>query len=344
MKKYSFLVSGLALMMLATGTVKAEEISNSNVVNGTSLNVTKSLDVADKVLVPNTTFTFTISGVSSEKETTKDGLTVYEGLTTGLETSKTVSYTNTDTTDSKEKTVAFDFSGVNYPKPGVYRYLVTETSGDTPGVTYSTKKYVVDVYALDEAGTIKPKYIVSHQENNSAKEPIKFDNALKTTALTVTKKVTGNAGDKNKEFEFKLTLTANELYKSGSIEAKINKKGDLVDSKQFSIGENTFKLKDGERLDIAKLPIGVTYKVEEIGSEDYQKTATIDKDTNDGVDKQEAYAFAEQTSDDTPDAIVVTNNKNINTPTGVAMAIAPYAVMTLVGIGGVLYFVKNKKA
>ncbi|WP_105197314.1 QVPTGV class sortase B protein-sorting domain-containing protein [Streptococcus suis] len=26
------------------------------------------------------------------------------------------------------------------------------------------------------------------------------------------------------------------------------------------------------------------------------------------------------------------------------MAIAPYAVMTLVGIGGVLYFVKNKKA
>ncbi|WP_419579877.1 QVPTGV class sortase B protein-sorting domain-containing protein [Streptococcus suis] len=42
--------------------------------------------------------------------------------------------------------------------------------------------------------------------------------------------------------------------------------------------------------------------------------------------------------------MVVTNNKNINTPTGVAMAIAPYAVMTLVGIGGVLYFVKNKKA
>ncbi|WNO78308.1 QVPTGV class sortase B protein-sorting domain-containing protein [Streptococcus suis] len=197
---------------------------------------------------------------------------------------------------------------------------------------------------MDEAGTIKPKYIVSHQENNSAKEPIKFDNALKTTALTVTKKVTGNAGDKNKEFEFKLTLTANELYKSGSIEAKINKKGDLVDSKQFSIGENTFKLKDGERLDIAKLPIGITYKVEEIGSEDYQKTATIDKDKNDGVDKQEAYAFAEQTSDATSDAIVVTNNKNINTPTGVAMAIAPYAVMTLVGIGGVLYFIKNKKA
>ncbi|HEM5145037.1 TPA: QVPTGV class sortase B protein-sorting domain-containing protein [Streptococcus suis] len=342
MKKYSFLVSGLALMMLATGTVKAEE---TPVVNGSSLQVTKSFGLTEGVLSPATDFTFSITPQNVADSTeTKDGLTVYSGIVNDMVTQKTISYSNTDTMETKDKTTDFDFSGVNYPKPGVYRYLVTETSGNTPGVTYSNKKYVVDVYVLSEGDTIKPKYIISRQEGSEAKEPIKFDNALKTTALTVTKKVTGNAGDKNKEFEFKLTLTANELYKSGSIEAKINKKGDLVDSKQFSIGENTFKLKDGERLDIAKLPIGVTYKVEEIGSEDYQKTATIDKDTNDGVDKQEAYAFAEQTSDATSDAIVVTNNKNINTPTGVAMAIAPYAVMTLVGIGGVLYFVKNKKA
>ncbi|HEM5671151.1 TPA: QVPTGV class sortase B protein-sorting domain-containing protein [Streptococcus suis] len=342
MKKYSFLVSGLALMMLATGTVKAEE---TPVVNGSSLQVTKSFELTEGVLSPATDFTFSITPQNLADSTeTKDGLTVYSGIVVGMETQKTISYSNTDTMKTKDKTTDFDFSKVVYPKPGVYRYLVTETSGNTPGVTYSNKKYVVDVYALSEGDAIKPKYIISRQENSNAKEPIKFDNALKTTALTVTKKVTGNAGDKNKEFEFKLTLTANELYKSGSIEAKINKKGDLVDSKQFSIGENTFKLKDGERLDIARLPIGITYKVEEIGSEDYQKTATIDKDTNDGVDKQEAYAFAEQISDATSDAIVVTNNKNINTPTGVAMAIAPYAVMTLVGIGGVLYFVKNKKA
>ncbi|HEM6021073.1 MAG: QVPTGV class sortase B protein-sorting domain-containing protein [Streptococcus suis] len=340
MKKYSFLVSGLALMMLATGTVKAEEISNSNVVNGTSLNVTKSLDVADKVLVPNTTFTFTISGVSSEKETTKDGLTVYEGLTTGLETSKTVSYTNTDTTDSKEKTVAFDFSGVNYPKPGVYRYLVTETSGNTPGVTYSTKKYVVDVYVLSEGDTIKPKYIVSRQEGGEAKEPIKFDNALKTTSLTVKKSVTGNAGDKNKEFGFTITLKADDHYKNGSkIFAKVNDKTGTSTDKELSMGANQFTLKDGESLSIDKLPIGITYKVEENKLEDYKVSAELTENN-----QAKTYNFTEQISDETPDTIVVTNNKNINTPTGVAMAIAPYAVMTLVGIGGVLYFVKNKKA
>ncbi|HEL2505506.1 TPA: QVPTGV class sortase B protein-sorting domain-containing protein [Streptococcus suis] len=341
MKKYSFLVSGLALMMLATGTVKAEEISNSSVVNGTSLNVTKSLDVADKVLVPNTTFTFTISGVSSEKETTKDGLTVYEGLTTGLETSKTVSYTNTDTTDSKEKTVAFDFSGVNYPKPGVYRYLVTETSGNTPGVTYSTKKYVVDVYALSEGDAIKPKYIISRQEGSDAKEPIKFNNGLKTTALTISKKVTGNAGDKNKEFGFTITLKADDHYKNGSkIFAKINDKTGTSTDKELSMGANQFTLKDGESLSIDKLPIGITYKVEENKLEDYKVSAELTENN-----QAKPYNLGEDIkSDATSDAIVVTNNKNIDTPTGVAMTIAPYAVMALVGIGGVLYFVKNKKA
>ncbi|CYU97543.1 QVPTGV class sortase B protein-sorting domain-containing protein [Streptococcus suis] len=341
MKKYSFLVSGLALMMLVTGTVKAEEISNSNVVNGTSLNVTKSLDVVDKVLVPNTTFTFTISGVSSENGTTKDGLTVHEGLTAGLETSKTVSYTNKDTIASKEQTVAFDFSRVNYPTPGIYRYKVTETAGNTPGVSYSDQKYVVDVYALSEGDAIKPKYIISRQEGSDTKEPIKFNNGLKTTALTISKKVTGNAGDKNKDFGFTITLKADSHYENGSkIFAKFNDKTGKSTDKELSIGENQFTLKDGESLSIDKLPIGITYKVEENKSEDYKVSAELTENN-----QAKPYNLGEDIkSDATSDAIVVTNNKNIDTPTGVAMTIAPYAVMTLVGIGGVLYFVKNKKA
>ncbi|HEL1764995.1 TPA: QVPTGV class sortase B protein-sorting domain-containing protein [Streptococcus suis] len=343
MKKYSFLVSGLALMMLATGTVKAEE---TPVVNGSSLQVTKSFELTEGVLSPATDFTFSITSQNVAGSTeTKDGLTVYSGIVEGMETQKIISYSNTDTMANKDKTTDFDFSKVVYPRPGVYRYLVTETSGNTPGVTYSNKKYVVDVYVLSEGDTIKPKYIISRQEGSEAKEPIKFDNALKTTALTVTKKVTGNAGDKNKGFEFTITLKANQFYKeSGKISAKINDKAGKSTPKELSIGENKFTLKDGESLSIDKLPIGITYKVGEDVVEGYQQTATIDKDGMAGVATPEDYNFTEQISDDTPDAIVVTNNKNIDTPTGVAMTIAPYAVMTLVGIGGVLYFVKNKKA
>ncbi|HEM6402262.1 QVPTGV class sortase B protein-sorting domain-containing protein [Streptococcus suis] len=338
MKKYSFLVSGLALMMLATGTVKAEE---TPVVNGSSLQVTKSFGLTEGVLSPATDFTFSITPQNLADSTeTKDGLTVYSGIVAGMETQKTISYSNTDTMKTKDKTTDFDFSGVNYPKPGVYRYLVTETSGNTPGVTYSTKKYVVDVYVLSEGDTIKPKYIVSRQEGGEAKEPIKFDNALKTTSLTVKKSVTGNAGDKNKEFGFTITLKADDHYKNGSkIFAKVNDKTGTSTDKELSMGANQFTLKDGESLSIDKLPIGITYKVEENKLEDYKVSAELTENN-----QAKTYNFTEQISDETPDTIVVTNNKNINTPTGVAMAIAPYAVMTLVGIGGVLYFVKNKKA
>lgn len=339
MKKYSFLVSGLALMMLATGTVKAEE---TPVVNGSSLQVTKSFGLTEGVLSPATDFTFSITSQNVAGSTeTKDGLTVYSGIVEGMETQKIISYSNTDTMANKDKTTDFDFSKVVYPRPGVYRYLVTETSGNTPGVTYSNKKYVVDVYVLSEGDTIKPKYIISRQEGGEAKEPIKFDNTLKTTALTVTKKVTGNAGDKNKDFEFTITLEANDHYKNGSkIFAKINDKVGKITDKELSIGANKFTLKDGESLSVDKLPIGITYKVEENKSEDYEVSAKLTENN-----QAKVYNLGEGIkSDDTPDAIVVTNNKNINTPTGVAMTIAPYAVMTLVGIGGVLYFVKNKKA
>ncbi|CYX02777.1 QVPTGV class sortase B protein-sorting domain-containing protein [Streptococcus suis] len=339
MKKYSFLVSGLALMMLATGTVKAEE---TPVVNGSSLQVTKSFGLTEGVLSPATDFTFSITSQNVADSTeTKDGLTVYSGIVNDMVTQKTISYSNTDTMETKNKTTEFDFSKVVYPKPGVYRYLVTETSGNTPGVTYSTKKYVVDVYVLSEGDTIKPKYIISRQEGGDAKEPIKFDNALKTTALTVTKKVTGNAGDKNKGFEFTITLKADQFYKeSGKISAKVNDKTGKSTPKELSIGENKFTLKDGEALSIDKLPIGITYKVEENKLEDYKVSAELTENN-----QTKPYNLGEDIkSDATSDAIVVTNNKNIDTPTGVAMTIAPYAVMTLVGIGGVLYFVKNKKA
>lgn len=343
MKKYSFLLSGLALLMLGAGTVNAE---TTNVVNGSSLAVTKSFDLMEGVLAPKTDFTFTVTSqklaIPNEH---KDGLDVYEGIIEGLDnSSKVISYENTDTQTTKVKNISFDFSNVKYEKPGIYRYLVTETKGNTPGVTYSEKKYIVDVYVLNENKQLKPTYIVSHEEGQTTKEPIKFDNKFKTTSLQVKKSVKGNAGDRNKEFNFKITLNANEYYATGSvIKAKINKKDGSVSEQKLVIGENNVKLKDSEFLTIDKMPIGITYKVTEDMVDGYQQTATLDNDGN-GINQAEDYKFTDQVSDDTPDEITVTNTKNVNTPTGVAMTIAPYAAVTLVGVGGALYLLKKKKA
>ncbi|HGM8971485.1 TPA: QVPTGV class sortase B protein-sorting domain-containing protein [Streptococcus pyogenes] len=42
--------------------------------------------------------------------------------------------------------------------------------------------------------------------------------------------------------------------------------------------------------------------------------------------------------------MVVTNNRDTQVPTGVVGTLAPFAVLSIVAIGGVIYITKRKKA
>ncbi|MGZ7281807.1 FCT-2 pilus major pilin FctA/T1, partial [Streptococcus pyogenes] len=55
-------------------------------------------------------------------------------------------------------------------------------------------------------------YIVGYKEGS--KVPIQFKNSLDSTTLTVKKKVSGTGGDRSKDFNFGLTLKANQYYKA----------------------------------------------------------------------------------------------------------------------------------
>ncbi|HEL1089744.1 TPA: QVPTGV class sortase B protein-sorting domain-containing protein, partial [Streptococcus equi subsp. zooepidemicus] len=231
------------------------------------------------------------------------------------------------------------FSSVQFDRVGIYRYVVTENKGNVAGISYSGQKYTVDVYVLNEGDTVKAKYIVSQNENKE-KEPIKFKNQLKTTSLKVKKSVAGNAGDRSEKFKFTLTVNPSTEYEAGSsIKVKIQSKHQ-TEEKEIKIGTPfDFDLADADTALIDKLPVGVTYTVNEV-ADGYVQSATL----LDGTDTKEYKLGGDVTSDETNDEITVTNTKNVNTPTGVAMTIAPYAAVTLVGVGGALYLLKKKKA
>lgn len=102
-------------------------------------------------------------------------------------------------------------------------------------------------------------------------------NTLDDSSLTISKVVAGNAGDKDKEFTFKVILTdkngnplENEFFYNGSKEGII-KSGDTV------------KLKHGESIIINGLPVETNYEVIELeaNSDRYETTATNDKGTID---------------------------------------------------------------
>jgi len=82
-----------------------------------------------------------------------------------------------------------------------------------------------------------------------------------TGSLTVSKTVTGDLGDKTKDFTFKVTLA--ESVSDGTY-------GDLT----FTDGVATFTLKHGESKTATGLPAGVHYKVEESDNVGYTVTYT----------------------------------------------------------------------
>lgn len=348
MKKHNLLFA-TAILVTALGTgslnqnVKAE---TAGVVTGKTLPITKSMIYTDNdILMPKTTFTFEIAPKVVESTDTVDGLKVRAGITEGLVTTTTVDYTNADKSDKKDKTTLLDFSNVKFTEVGVYRYTVSEQDGKVKGISYDTKTWTVDVYVVNKVGGgFEPRYIVSRESGKNEKAPILFENSFDTTSLTVKKKVDGNTGDKQQEFEFKLFLEENDYFVKGQKVTLKKPTAEGVENIQVPIGEEyTFKLKDNEQVKLDKLPVGIKYKVDEVSKnkDNYQTTATI-KQGNEVAEKYDLYS--EKETDKTADEIVVTNTRETQVPTGVVGTLAPFAVLSIVAIGGVVYVTKRKKA
>ncbi|ESU94565.1 TPA: QVPTGV class sortase B protein-sorting domain-containing protein [Streptococcus pyogenes] len=306
--------------------------------------ITKSMIYTDNdILMPKTTFTFEIAPKVVESADTVDGLKVRAGITEGLVTTTTVDYTNADKSDKKDKTTLFDFSNVKFTEVGVYRYTVSEQDGAVEGIEYDKKQWTVDVYVVNGPnGGFEPKYVVSRDSETNDKKPIIFKNSFDTTSLKVTKKVTGNTGELQKNFTFKLMLKAGECFEAGQI-VKLQKSGS-TDKIDVTIGkEYQFTLKNGESIQLDKLPVGISYQLEEVEADkDGYKTTTNFKDNLQG---EGTYTLgATQVTDKGADEILVINNRDTQVPTGVVGTLAPFAVLSIVAIGGVIYITKRKKA
>lgn len=108
----------------------------------------------------------------------------------------------------------------------MYTYTITETQGNTAGVTYDVNPVVLKVTVVDENGVLKR--IVSLRKGNTklSEGDNAFTNTYRAGTLDISKKVTGNLGDKNKYFAFDVTLNG----QSGKNTAK-----------SFSVGKTSYE-------------------------------------------------------------------------------------------------------
>lgn len=141
---------------------------------------------------------------------------------------------------------------------------------------------------------------------------------VKQTNVTIEKKVTGNLGDKTREFEFQYSL----------------------DGTNWS---NTFKLKHDQTFTTPqKLDVGATIYVREKAAADYSTTASHTSGALDVAD-DDGYKKVTVTVLDS-DKVTFTNNKEATPDTGVLLDSLPYVViLAVVVLGAALVIVRRRK-
>ncbi len=147
--------------------------------------------------------------------------------------------------------------------------------------------------------------------------------------LTVRKTVSGNMGDRNREFDF--TVQA-QNSKGQPVSVDGTYEGILVQNGQF-------KLKHGQSLVIPELPYGVTCTVTESIPEEEGYTTTVKVDG--GEEKSSKTVTVENMN--TAAVIDFTNTKTLNVPTGIFTDNLPYLMMLAMAAIGLTGFGRSRK-
>lgn len=215
-----------------------------------------------------------------------------------------------------------------YDKVGVYEYTLQEVAGSTAGVNYygNDIKLVVTVVNGDNG---KLRIAAVHTESKGGKKNDTFENTYSAGTLNVSKTVDGNLGDKDKYFEFKVTLTdvtgktyAGSYAVTGGSSAANNPTTIAVNG-----GETTFKLKHGDTISIANLPYGVSYTVTETEAAGYTTTKTGDTGSINAAEQTAAF----------------TNTKTGEIDMGVTTENLPYVLLIgFVVLAGAALLLKRK--
>lgn len=252
------------------------------------------------------------------------------------------------TVKSGEKTATITIELPTYDSVGIYIYKINETAGNVAGVTYYANDIELKVFVTngDNGALIRSAVVTSR---NADKQKITgITNTYSAGSLSVTKNVTGNMGDKNKEFEVKVTFNA----PSGqTVKSTISY---VEDGKTKTISENggwtnsqtvTIKLKNGETVKFTNIPYGVTYSVTE---ENYTTTENGGYDAakysiGSGDPSTNAPSNITVGKDHASDTVTITNKKEKNVDTGIDLDSLPYILVLAVACVGLVAFVSKKR-
>ena len=359
------LVMLLAFVLLLGTTAITVSAETTYEPIGGSTTLVKNLVVDSDANIPDIIFSYTIRR-GTPKDATATTIEILESPLGGgsigtavfsnADTTRTINGLPTDADPSNptagkkyvQKSVSITFPVGTFTKPGVYRFVITETNNNLPGVTYDSEptRYL-DVFvvandnnelsingcvlrdAATDIGT-NGEYVENPDVKSSG-----YTNTLTQYDFDFSKTISGNQGDKNKRFNFTLNITgANPgTYPIIANDVEGNPTSITVGANGTAIGE--YSLTNGSTVKVIGLNEGAVCNVTE-DPDDY--TATHILDSGNAVSGNSS-GNVTLNSDH---SVAFTNTRNGIIPTGIIMTIAPFAIGICV-FGAVFIFIICKR-
>lgn len=225
-----------------------------------------------------------------------------------------------------------------YSHVGIFTYTISQTIGDTAGVTYDDTTVYLKVTAIEQDGIVR--VIATYYGENPANKGAMFMNEYSAAPITIGKTVTGNMGEQNRYFAVKVTLTNPEGKTSPESYAVTAGTSYPEQITEIIAGqENTIYLKHGETLTIENVPYDVTYTVVE---DDYTAAPySYDAPVYTGSDVEDNVVNGILDASD--ENVMITNNKGTDVDTGVSINSIPYVITAILALGGAVALVATKK-
>ena len=314
-------------MMLAMSTSAfAADVTEPSDNGGIQVTLTKKVTAEKNVKAPNTTFTFKIANGNG---TTDNEVVIYSGITDGAffgEGANIITFTPTDST--LEKTTAINFDVERFEKPGVYRYVITETVGAYDGITYDSSQYYMDVYVVNGDKGLKIDAVTTTKTNETEKSDLVFENKYATNNLTLEKVVAGNQANMNQKFKFEITVNGANGEQYATSNSNV-----VLTSKETT----TVELGNNETITVYGLSAGDTYTIVEKDNSDDGYETKIN-----GADETDKLTATGNVADE-DDTVVYTNTKEVTTPTGIITNVLPYVLMVAVAAALVVVFLRKRE-
>lgn len=323
-KMAAVLMAGAMMTALAVPVMAADvEPSQAPRQPVKKVTLTKVVDKYAYSYAPNTTFKFKVEPAAGGTDgTTLTGIT---GGVTFAQGADEITFTpemgvigKTTVENSTDLTV--NEAAFANQKPGIYRYVVSEvppTAAESfEGVGYSEEEIYFDVYKYSD-GTFE--YCFEDGDKNKVDGKItntyQHGGEGKVNDLKITKTVSGNMRNESEDFDFEIEVTPSnsgeKFYVKSSTGEELKTNWDGT--------KTTIQLKHNESATIYGLSGNDTYTVKEVKANQNGYETKIDNvKTTTGVVSGKISADK---------SVAYENHKETTSPTGIAMDIAPYAIM-----------------